>query len=149
MFKSCWEERAERKKQQCVFSIVCIKLVHQHLHWICTESLLLSSKNCIFYCDHGHFFALHEQNASKERRWRHRRNKEKSEAPKGLCRRQETGRGTALRGRRGRRSWHCLFGNSRPPGPRGMLMREGPFSGGCRVGGVEAGVGSSHGYQTS
>lgn len=32
------------------------------------------------------------------------------------------------------RSWHCLFGNSRPPGPRGMLMRERPFSRGVGVG---------------
>lgn len=57
------------------------------------------------------------------------RNKEKSKAPKGRRKRQEMDRGTALGGGRGRRSWHCLFGNSRPPSPRGMLMRERPFSG--------------------
>lgn len=48
--------------------------------------------------------------------------------------------------RQRRRSWLCLFGNSRPGSPRGMLMRERPFS--SEEGG-RARVGSSHGYQTS
>lgn len=71
------------------------------------------------------------------------RNKEESKTPKGRWKRQEMGRGT------GKKILALFVWQQQAAEPQGHANERKAFQRGCRVGGVEAGVGSSHGYQTS